>query len=227
MDMDVLLDGNGITVKKLLKTSVIPYSDIRSIEVLEPKKTVFRTYEKEEYIYKGFLTLEDFTPNIFDLIKKNKIEYKDTFAMSDEAEEILSEEEMEKRVASLVESIREEAHALVKDLLGERYDIDMKAVTVHDEKNLYLRLLRDGETVKDIVTPHISEPEFGITDSFDLIMLAFLVEWNPREEKSKYVMALDDVDGFEEERKYLLDELRTICEKIRKDNSKEYLGQLP
>ena len=145
MDMDVLLDGNGITVKKLLKTSVIPYSDIRSIEVLEPKKTVFRTYEKEEYIYKGFLTLEDFTPNVFDLIKKNKIEYKDTFTMSDEAEEILSEEEMEKRVASLVESIREEAHALVKDLLGERYDIDMKAVTVHDEKNLYLRLLRDGD----------------------------------------------------------------------------------
>ena len=225
--MDVLLDGNGITVKKLLKTSVIPYSDIRSIEVLEPKKTVFRTYEKEEYIYKGFLTLEDFTPNVFDLIKKNKIEYKDTFAMSDEAEEILSEEEMEKRVASLVESIREEAHALVKDLLGERYDIDMKAVTVHDEKNLYLRLLRDGETVRDIVTPHISEPEFGITDSFDFIMLAFLVEWNPREEKPKYVMALDDVEGFEEERKYLLDEIRTICEKIRKDSSKEYLGQLP
>ena len=227
MDMDVVLDGNGITVKKLLKTSVIPYSDIRSIEVLEPKKTVFRTYEKEEYIYKGFLTLEDFTPNIFDLIKKNKIEYKDTFTMSDEAEEILSEEEMEKRVASLVESIREEAHALVKDLLGERYDIDMKAVTVHDEKNLYLRLLRDGETVKDIVTPHISEPEFGITDSFDFIMLAFLVEWNPREEKAKYVMALDDVDGFEEERKYLLDEIRSVCELILKDNSKEYLGQLP
>ncbi len=225
--MDVLLDGNGITVKKLLKTSVIPYSDIRSIEVLEPKKTVFRTYEKEEYIYKGFLTLEDFTPNIFDLIKKNKIEYKDTFTMSDEAEEILSEEEMEKRVASLVESIREEAHALVKDLLGERYDIDMKAVTVHDEKNLYLRLLRDGETVRDIVTPHISEPEFGITDSFDFIMLAFLVEWNPREEKAKYVMALDDVDGFEEERKYLLDEIRSVCELILKDNSKEYLGQLP
>lgn len=225
--MDVLLDGNGITVKKLLKTSVIPYSDIRSIEVLEPKKTVFRTYEKEEYIYKGFLTLEDFTPNIFDLIKKNKIEYKDTFTMSDEAEEILSEEEMEKRVASLVESIREEAHALVKDLLGERYDIDMKAVTVHDEKNLYLRLLRDGETVRDIVTPHISEPEFGITDSFDFIMLAFLVEWNPREEKAKYVMALDDVEGFDEERKFLLDEIRTICEKIRKDSSKEYLGQLP
>jgi len=225
--MDVLLDGNGITVKKLLKTSVIPYSDIRSIEVLEPKKTVFRTYEKEEYIYKGFLTLEDFTPNIFDLIKKNKIEYKDTFTMSDEAEEILSEEEMEKRVASLVESIREEAHALVKDLLGERYDIDMKAVTVHDEKNLYMRLLRDGETVRDIVTPHISEPEFGITDSFDFIMLAFLVEWNPREEKAKYVMALDDVDGFEEERKYLLDEIRSVCELILKDNSKEYLGQLP
>ncbi len=225
--MDVLLDGNGITVKKLLKTSVIPYSDIRSIEVLEPKKTEFRTYEKEEYIYKGFLTLEDFTPNIFDLIKKNKIEYKDTFTMSDEAEEILSEEEMEKRVGSLVESIREEAHALVKDLLGERYDIDMKAVTVHDEKNLYLWLLRDGKTVRDIVTPHISEPDFGITDSFDFIMLAFLVEWNPREEKAKYVMALDDVEGFDEERKFLLDEIRTICEKIRKDSSKEYLGQLP
>ena len=41
------------------------------------------------------------------------------------------------------------------------------------------------------------------------------------------MMALDDVDGFEEERKYLLDEIRTICEKIRKDSSKEYLGQLP
>lgn len=225
--MDVSLDAKGLTVKKLLKTSVIPYSDIRSIEVLEPKKTVFRTYEKEEYIYKGFLTLEDFTPNVFDLIVKNKIEYKDSFTMSDEAEEILSEEEMEKRVSSLVESICEESHALVKDLLGERYDIDFKALTVHDEKNLYLWLLRDGKIVKDIVTPHISEPEFGITDAFHEVLMAFLVEWNPREEKSKYVMALDDVEGFDEERKFLLDEVRSVCELILKDNSKEYLGQLP
>lgn len=56
--------------------------------------------------------------------------------------------------------------------------------------------------------------------------VASLVKWNPREEKSKYVMALDDVEGFEEERKYLLDEVRSVCELILKDNSKEYLGQL-
>ena len=224
--MDVSLDANGLTVKKLLKTSVIPYSDIRSIEYMGPG-TVFRTYEKEEYTYKGMLTLEDFTPNVFDLIVKNKIEYKDSFTMSDEAEEILSEEDMEKHCSSLVESIGEESHALVKDLLGERYDIDLKAKTVHDEKNLYLWLLRDGKIVKDIVSPHINEPDFGIADSFQSILMAFLVEWTPREKKAKYVMALDDVEGFDEERKFLLDEIRDACEEILQDNSKEYLGQLP
>lgn len=123
--MSVSLGPEGLTVKKLFKSIVIPYSEIRSIKVIDQNHSLFRTFGKEEYTYEGMIGLEDFLPHIYDLIVENDISYQDTFVMSDKSSEVLGEEETQARITKLLSSIREEAGDLVGSLLGKRYDLDL------------------------------------------------------------------------------------------------------
>ena len=176
--------------------------------------------------FEGMIGLEDFLPHIYDLIVENDISYQDTFVMSDKSSEVLGEEETQARITKLLSSIREEAGDLVGSLLGKRYDLDLIFKEIHHEKTLYMRLLRDGKVAADVASPSINYPDDGITDSFDHILMAFLCEWDPQKKEAKYVMSLDEAYGFEEERAYLLSEIRSFCKEILEENSKEYLETL-
>jgi len=91
---------------------------------------------------------------------------------------VYSIDEVNKMIEETKNITEEYAGNLIRDKFGPEYDIDLRIIDEAEYINMYLRLVKNGDLVKDI--PEESKYESADTDpySFDNFVLAFLVEWD-------------------------------------------------
>lgn len=172
--MSISYDDKGIHIKKLFKSREIPYSDIRSM-ILSEQGYIFTTKVGEVINAKQSL-FNDHTA-LFGAIKKYNILFKNEEEL-EEIEDVYSIDEINKMIKETKSITEEYAGNFIRDKFGTEYDIDLRIIDEDEYINMYLRLVKNGDLVKDI--PEESKYESADTDpySFDNFVLAFLVEWD-------------------------------------------------
>lgn len=114
---------------------------------------------------------------LYDAFRKYNIYFKDEDGLK-ETKYVYSINEVNEKIAQTQTVIEEYAGNLIRDKFGPEYDIDVRTIDEGKWINMYFRLLRNGELVKDIP----EDAKFDSADiepySFDNCVLAFLLEWN-------------------------------------------------
>ncbi len=172
--MKIVYDDKRIYIKKLFNWREIPYSDIRSVvlvnmvytittnegEVISSKKRLFGDYTA---LYKAFRE--------YNIYFKNEDELKETNS-------VYSINEVNEMIAKTQSVVEEYAGNLIHEKVGAEYDIAVKTIDEDEYINLYLFLLKNGVIVKDIPKGAKYESADIEPYSFDNFVLAFLLEWN-------------------------------------------------
>lgn len=224
--MKIVPEKDGLKIKQLFKSILVPYNDIRSIVVTTDEKTVVRTYGKEEYVSEGLFGVMDEIPDTMNTLKKNKISFRNEFELKHASEDIMEKELAKKHFGEVIDYCRKDADDMIKEGLGARFEIDMLMKDIQMETSLYMRVKRDGKPFDAIPHPMINYKEDDITDAFDVTMLGWLCEWDPATETAKYVLA-EEVKTNEAGKKYILEQVKLFCDDMLENNSKEYLENLP
>lgn len=172
--MSVTYDDKGIYIKKLFKSRELLYSDIRSV-VLSEHGYVFIT-KGGEVINAKQSFLSDHTA-LFSAIRKYNILFKNEEELK-ETEDVYSIDEVNKMIEETKNITEQYGGNLIRDKFGPEYDIDLRIIDEDEYINMYLRLTKNGDLVKDI--PEESKYESSDIEpySFDNFVLAFLVEWD-------------------------------------------------
>jgi len=226
--MRIQADENGFMIKTLLKTVSLPYKDVRSIVVETPKKTVIRSFEKEEYVD---TTPGGFTfsyPTVMDMIVMYNIYFRNETAYKESGEDfILGKEEKDKYLSSMVEGAREEARNMVKEQLGPKFDLDLRILEIHQETILCFILLRNGNVVTDMPECIRQYGDEEIPASFDVLTLADLCFWDNSSRSGKYLIITSEDLEAGEIKDCIVEKTDMFCYEYLGVNSREYLDQLP
>lgn len=177
--MGIIYDDNGINIKKLFKKQVIPYSEIKSIVIMDTENvaTEYAVTKKDGEVitYKeGMFTKRD---PLYRAIKKYNIYFKDEEEYK-KAENLYSEEDINKMIVQVQAFVNEYSRSYIRERLGEEFDID---TVVRDEGqyiSIYLRVTANGQLV--IVTKDDSPCLAPDEDmyAFDDIVMGYLIEWD-------------------------------------------------
>ena len=172
--MKITYGKNGIRMKKLFGSREISYSDIRSA-VLDKGEYTFTT-KKGEVITAKYQLFEDRTV-LYEAIKKYNIYFKDA-EEPDAYENVYFAEELNEKILQAQAMIKEYAGSCVRSKLGPEYDVDTVVMDEGELINVYFRLLKSGELVKDI--PDEAKYDFSELEpyAFDSFVMAYLVEWD-------------------------------------------------
>ncbi len=172
--MNIRYDEKGIHIKKLFKSRVIPYSDIRSV-VLSNGEYTFTTKEGE--LINSKYRLFGNRAALYAAFKEYNIHFKNEDDLK-ETENVYSMDEVNEKIAQTQTVIEEYAGNLIRGKFGPAYGIDVRTIDEGELINMYFRLLKNGELVKDI--PEEAKYESDDTEpySFDNFVLAFLLEWD-------------------------------------------------
>ncbi|MBO4927739.1 MAG: hypothetical protein J5379_05755 [Clostridiales bacterium] len=223
--MKINADSECLLVKKLLHTVKVPYGDIKSIVYSEDCKTTVRTHGKQEYRETSLFGLMDRCSIIYDKILDYNIAFKDERTIEEGEGGIFGEEEKNAYVQKFLDAVREDSIAMIKDRIGPKFSLEFLVKDIHLETSLYTRLLKDDKVISDIPNPMINYPEDGIKDAFDVTLLAYLCEWDPKTKTGKYVV-LNEALNAEKAKKYMLEQVDTFCNGFLEVNSREYLEQI-
>ncbi len=202
--MKITYDDKGIHIKKLFKSREIPYSDIRSV-VLSNEEYTFTTKAGEMVV--GKCRLFSNTAPLYEAIKKYNIYFKDEGELN-VMEMVYSIEEIHEKIAQTQTVIKEYADKIIHDKLGPEYDMDTEVIDEGEWINVYFRLLKNGELVKDLSEDAKYDSEGVDPYSFDNYLLAFLVEWDGN---GKYGVT-EEVKKSELWEKYLESSLKQLFE---------------
>lgn len=172
--MKITYEKNGIRMKKLFGSREIPYSDIHSAVLAKGEYTF--TTKSGEVITVKYQLFEDRTA-LYEAIKEYNIYFKDA-EEPDVYENVYSGEELSEKILQAQAMIKEYAGNSVRNKLGPQYDVDTVVIDEGELTNVYFRLLKSGELVKDI--PDEAKYDFSDLEpyAFDSFVMAYLVEWD-------------------------------------------------
>lgn len=223
--MKIEANEYGIVIKKLFKSTEVPYKDISKIVIEGLNRTVIYTRSGEEYADTEHMGITFNYPLVMDKIFQSNIGFEDKFIVSDFPNKIIEEADKKEFVDSLVASFEPEAREIIKTRLGERHDISLEVMEIHRDTVLCMRLLRDGHEVMDYPHPYEDYDDVKIRTAFDTETLLILTEWDPVGRNGKYIIGLDDEEA-EDEKTALLDAVSEFCDEYLEVNSREYLDAL-
>ena len=173
-------DENGITIKKLIGSKSISYSDLTSI-LIEGDGIRVKTKDGEKFDLKKEQS-DDLT-DLCAAVKKFNIAYKN-------AEERYAATNLHtvEEVMKMAEETKALVYSLSRDMIrkeyGPEYDIRLDVEDVDDVVTMYFTLLRDGKPLPDMA-------------SWDEIILASLMEWDPSSKTGKYALETEMEDPEE------------------------------
>ena len=224
--MKIEANENGIVIRKLFKSTEIPYKEITKIVIEDLNKTVITTRSGEEYIDTTHMGITFNYPVVMDKIfQSSNIFFEDKFVVSDFSSKVIEEADKKEYVDSLIAAFEPEAREIIKTRLGERHDISIELMAIRRDTVLCMRLLRDGAEVTDYPHPYNDYDDVKIREAFDTETLLMLTEWDPVGRNGKYIVALDDEEA-EDEKAALLASVSDFCDDYLELNSREYLDAL-
>lgn len=181
------LSEKGIRYNKLFKSVLLPFNDIRSIIITE-QGTSITMRSGENYMQKEPTPVSVNDEFCFYMVKYN-IEYRnDTEHI--EGSRPYSREELDpiiERVAGASESY---ADAVIKEKLGAEYGC--KTIFKEDIRwgNLFFCLTKNGGII-DVPEECAVDVDEEVPESYDNILLFFMSEWNPVNQRGYYAVTED------------------------------------
>jgi hypothetical protein len=196
---------NGIEFKRLIGSKVIPFSDIRSICLLDGK-ILFTTQGGEE-----IETVANTPVELYAAVIANNISFYDE---TEHEEKYYTREELNPLIAAATEVASKAANDYIKEHLGEDYSIDTELLEEPNEINLCFVLFHNGTVVTDLPSDILDQDPERVPGCCDSMALAWLNEWDSASRSGKYgiVVELRDPDIC---RKTQLDSMKFVVEVLK------------
>jgi hypothetical protein len=222
----ITANENGIVIKKMFKSTEIPYSEISSVVIEGKDKTVIKTRSGEEYVDTSFMGITFNYPVFADKIVEVGIAFEDRFIVSDLSDTIIEESDKQEFVDSLIVSFEPEAREIIQTRLGERHDISLEVLEIHRDTVLCMRLLRDGVEVTDYHDSFKAYDDVKIREAFETQCLLMMCSWDPLFRSGRYINALDHENFPDDDKAALLELVSEFCDGYLEVNSREYLDKI-
>ena len=183
--MAFTLSETGIRYSKFLKSVMLPFNEIRSIIITE-QGTSITTRTGEKY----------------------NIEYRnDTECI--EGTRPYSREELDSVIERVVSTSGSYADAVIKEKLGAEYGI--RIIFKEDIRwgNIYFCLTKNGD-IFDIPEDCKVDTDDEVPESYDNILLFFMTEWSPVNQRGYYAVT-EDVVQEDLLKSYVEEWSRSMC----------------
>ena len=213
MKQNYKIDENGITIKKLFKSTKIKYEEIQSITE-DAEHNLVTTKNGESYnINLGFGSLSYKYPEIFRYIEQYNIDFRSLDDIKD-ASKIYTYEEALLIAQKTEERIRRYATEIVREKLGSEFCVETRFYeNKNKESGIYLILLKDGNVVRPEENSwnwNKEEP-----DVFDDIELLFgPIMWDTANRCAKYGVTVECNDE-ETCRKTIYECVNEFCDELQ------------
>ena len=196
---------NGIKFKRLIGSRVIPFSDIRSIRLLDGSN-LFTTQSGEE-----IKTVKSKPIALYEAVITNNISFYDE---TEHEEKYYTREELNPLIDAAAKVASKAANDYIKEHLGEDYSIDTELLEDPNEINLCFVLLHNGIVVSDLPPDVLDQDPERVPGCCDSMALAWLNEWDSASCSGKYgiVVELRDLDIC---RKTQLDSMKFVVEVLK------------
>ncbi len=198
----------GVRYGGLLKSRLIPYNEIRSIHI-ESNQTTVTTLQGEQIVSKSGNTLSMSSDGFYKHVVENNIGYHNETEIEDGQLPVTMEEfnAMSSNTCDIAKRIGDE---IVRNRLGAEYETEFLIKGGEDMKVIYFYLKMNGYLVamsdESKVDYDESEPL-----SFDNILAAYLVEWDPLTRSGKYGVTVE-ISNEEDLISYVNDSVRNFSE---------------
>ena len=178
---------NGIKFKRLIGSRVIPFSDIRSIRLLD-ESNLFTTQSGEE-----IKTVKSIPIALYEAVITNNISFYDE---TEHEEKYYTREELNPLIDAAIKVASKAANDYIKELLGEDYSIETELLEDANEITLCFVLLHNGIVVADLPPDVLDQDPERVPGCCDSMTLAWLNEWDSATCSGKYgiVVELKDLD---------------------------------
>ncbi|MCR5200291.1 MAG: hypothetical protein K6C38_04145 [Saccharofermentans sp.] len=181
------LSENGIRYNKLFKSVLIPFNEIRSI-IITQQGTSITTRLGENYMQKE-PTPVSVNDEFCNYMVKYNIEYRnDTEYL--EGSRPYSREELDPVIERVMSASESYADAVIKEKLGSEYGC--KTIFKEDIRwgNLFFCLTKNGGII-DVPEECAVDVDEEVPESYDNILLFFMSEWNPVNQRGYYAVTED------------------------------------
>ena len=175
--MDVITDANGITIKKFLSKTFIPYSELRSV-VINETGISFTAADGTVTTVKNRIMYD--LSALYKEIYNNRFYYKDEVESSGCPDQY-SMEEIKAKIPGIIEYAHARLIEPVKNSYGAEYDIVITDSIVDEYIQLDLCLTKAGKAVQ-------------FFEAFDDIALAYLLEWDLAQGCGRYGVTVEFTD---------------------------------
>ena len=196
---------NGIKFKRLIGSRVIPFSDIRSIRLLDGSN-LFTTQSGEE-----IKTVKSKPIALYEAVITNNISFYDE---TEHEEKYYTREELNPLIAAATKVASKVANDYIKEHLGEDYSIETELLEKPNEINLCFVMHHNGNVVTDLPPDVLDQDPERVPGCCDSMALAWLNEWDSASCSGKYgiVVELRDLDIC---RKTQLDSMKFVVEVLK------------
>ena len=196
---------NGIKFKRLIGSRVIPFSDIRSIRLLDGSN-LFTTQGGEE-----IETTAGTPVALYEAVIANNISFYDE---TEHEEKYYTREELNPLIAAATKVASKVANDYIKEHLGEDYSIETELLEKPNEINLCFVMHHNGSVVTDLPPDVLDQDPERVPGCCDSMALAWLNEWDSASCSGKYgiVVELRDLDIC---RKTQLDSMKFVVEVLK------------
>ncbi len=216
--MNISVNENGIVVQKLFKSVTVAYSEIKSI-VNKDGYSFINTRYGDTYKYREsgdilgtYNYLTDSFPEIYEIIEKYNIEFRDESLLAND-QELYSFDEAVSAAQKTMELIKTVADELIKEKIGPEFELNnCYAEDKFGITRVYLTLLQKGNSF-GIPAEAIDYVDPDVPGSFETVKLfRGPAVWHPESYSGEYV--LYDVCKSEERcRKEISDTVQAFIER--------------
>lgn len=172
--MKIIYDKNGVYIKKLFNSFMISYKEIRSV-VLSNEEYIITTNNGE--IFKEKIHIFSNYSALYEAIKKYNIYFRDEEEL-EANKNVYSIAEVDEKMAQMLPDLKEYACNSIHEKMGAEYDIDLLVIDENQYVDMHIRLLKNGELVKDYPEMLKCETTDSEPYSYDSMVVAFLLEWD-------------------------------------------------
>ena len=204
--MAFTLSEEGIRYSRLFKSVMMPFNEIRSI-IITKDGTSITTRSGESYFQKEF-TPVSVNDEFCNYMVKYNIEYRnDTECI--EGTEPYSREQLDPVIERFVNSTQAYADEVIKEQLGSEYG--SKVIFKEDIRwgCIYFCLTHNGEVI-NVPDECMIDPDEEVPDSYDNILLFFMTEWNPINQRGYYAVTVE-VHDEEQFKSYVKNWSESLC----------------
>lgn len=210
MGMGLTCGEDRFVFEKRFSKKEVLFEDITEITI-EDKIFRITTRSGKELQAKMGVFAFHVPDEVFDVIRKHNIAFRDMDCLS-ESTKIVSSEELEGYIEKAQDLAAPIATAVVSEKLGKEYSVE--PLTLFDDQfiSMYFSLKKNGEPVEDLPSSAVYNSSPLAPGSFDLMTVAVLCKWDAVKNSGRYDLMIEMTDESACE-KYVREMTSEFCEK--------------